>query len=109
MGTGAVLGGIASPGRNGEYRTRNIIIGSAIGGVAGMVTASAIQSSVEEKEKAAFERGKNSSIPVTPGTPPNLSAAKYDAKWIEGKVMGNRFVESHWEWLITEPARWEDR
>ena len=109
MGSGAVLGGIVSPGRNGEFRTRNVLIGSAIGGVAGMITGSAIQGSIEDKEKSAFERGKSSSIPTPPGTVPNLSTAKYDAKWIEGKIMGNRFVESHWEWLITEPAHWEER
>ncbi len=35
--SGAMIGGIADPGRNGEYRTRNIILGSAIGGMAGMI------------------------------------------------------------------------
>ena len=38
-GTGAVLGGIADPGKNGEYRTRNVVVGAALGGMAGMVTA----------------------------------------------------------------------
>lgn len=39
-GAGAVLGGIADPGKNGKYRTRNIVLGSALGGMAGMIAGS---------------------------------------------------------------------
>ena len=31
-GGGAILGGIADPGKNGEYRTRNVVVGAALGG-----------------------------------------------------------------------------
>ena len=107
MGTGAAIGGIVDPGSNGQYRTRNVIIGSALGGVAGLVTGAAIQSSVETQRKEAFEQGKKQAQPATPGERPQLSEPKVEAYWMEGKVSGNRYIEPHWEYQIIEPARWE--
>lgn len=107
MGTGAAIGGIADPGSNGQYRTRNVIIGSALGGVAGLVTGAAIHGSVEDQKKEAFERGKGQGKPAVPGERPELTEPKVEAYWIEGKVSGSRYVEPHWEYQITEPARWE--
>jgi hypothetical protein len=107
MGTGAAIGGIADAGTNGQYRTRNVIIGSALGGVAGLVTGSAIHSSVESQRKEAFEDGKKQGRPSIPGERPELSEPKVEAYWMEGKVSGNRYIDSHWEYQIVEPARWE--
>ena len=41
-GSGALLGGIIDPGKDGEYRTRNVIVGATLGAMAGMVAGSAI-------------------------------------------------------------------
>ena len=38
---------------------------------------------------------------------PDLKDPKVEARWIEDKIMGNRFIEGHYEYLITEPAHWE--
>ena len=46
-GTGAVLGGIVDPGKNGEFRTRNIVIGAALGGMAGMITGAVIHKQMD--------------------------------------------------------------
>ncbi len=109
MGTGAAIGGIADPGANGQYRTRNVIIGSALGGVAGLVTGAAIHSSVESQRKEAFEQGKKQGQPSTPGEKPQLTEPKVEAYWMEGKVSGNRYIDAHWEYQIVEPARWEKK
>ena len=108
-GTGAILGGIADPGKNGEFRTRNVIIGGAVGGMAGMLTGALIHDHTENQKQEAYEKGKQSGQKSAPssGTPPSLSDPRVESKWIEGKVMGNRYIEGHWEYIISEPARWE--
>ena len=38
---------------------------------------------------------------------PDLKDPKVEARWIEDRIFGNRFIEGHYEYLITEPAHWE--
>lgn len=106
-GGGAVLGGIADPGKNGEYRTRNVIVGSALGGMAGMIAGSLVHENTEKQKDEAFKRGQASSG-KKPDSMPSLKTPKVDARWVEGRIIGNRYVEAHWEYLIVEPARWEE-
>jgi hypothetical protein len=113
VGAGGLMGAIADPGANGQYRTRNIIIGSALGGVVGMTTGALIGDGIEDKKKEAFENGrdsaqKSSAAQRPAGSPPELKSAKVEARWIEGKTAGSRYIDGHWEYLITEPARWEE-
>ena len=107
-GTGAVLGGIADPGKDGEYRTRNVIVGSALGGMAGMIAGSVIHENTEKQKDEAFQKGQASAHRKPQGTTPTLKNAKVEAHWIEGRITGSRYVEPHWEYQIVEPARWEE-
>lgn len=109
-GTGAMVGAIADPGVKGQYRTRNILIGAALGGVVGLGTGALIGDANESRSKEAYDEGKKSaqaSSHVT-GSPPELKNAKVEARWIEGKTTGNRYIDGHWEYVIAEPARWGD-
>lgn len=106
-GTGAVLGGIADPGGNGEYRTRNVIVGSALGGMGGLIAGSVIHDEMEFQKKDAFLKGRASAPQVTTGAMPSLKNPKVESQWIEGRVVGNRYIEGHFEYVITEPARWD--
>lgn len=109
-GTGAIVGGIADPGKDGQYRTRNVIIGSAIGGVAGMAAGALIHSSNEDKKRDAYEQGKSDTLKKQQGNAsmPNLKNPKVEAHWMDGKISGNRYIEGHFEYVIVEPARWEE-
>jgi hypothetical protein len=107
-GTGAILGGIADPGRNGEYRTRNVIVGSALGGMAGMITASVIHENTEKQKQEAYKQGKADAAPVDTGEPPKLIPAHWRSEVVETKRVGNRLIPRHVEYIITEPARWDD-
>lgn len=40
---------------------------------------------------------------------PDLKDPKVEARWIEDRIMGNRFIEGHYEYLITEPAHWDKK
>lgn len=106
-GTGAALGGIADPGKDGGYRTRNVIVGSALGGMAGMVTGSVIHESTEKQKQDAFQAGQKTASQSKPSAMPALSNAKVEAHWVEGKVIGNRYIDGHFEYVIVEPARWD--
>lgn len=106
-GTGAVLGGIADPGRNGEYRTRNVIVGATVGGMAGLIAGSLVHREMESQKKEAFLKGRASSPPPQAGTMPSLTTPKVESRWIEGRIVGNRYIEGHFEYIIIEPARWD--
>lgn len=107
-GTGAILGGIADPGKNGKYRTRNVIIGAAAGGIIGSVAGAAIHENTEREKEIAYLKGRESERSKSrTQAMPALQQPKVEAVWVESKVMGNRFVEGHFEYVITEPTRWE--
>ena len=104
---GAAIGGIADPGKNGEYRTRNVVIGATIGTMGGLVAGSLLHDKIKQREAESYAKGR-ASAPQTPlGAMPNLRSPKVESRWIEGRVIGNKYVEGHFEHLILEPTRWD--
>lgn len=107
-GTGAALGGIVDPGKNGQYRTRNVIIGAGVGAIAGGLTGSAIHENNERDKELAYLKGQEAQRKVSKSqSVPALQQPKVEAVWVESKVVGNRYIEGHFEYIITEPTRWE--
>jgi|APGre2960657468_1045069.scaffolds.fasta_scaffold09287_2 hypothetical protein len=107
-GTGAALGGIVDPGKNGQYRTRNVIIGAGIGALAGGLTSAAVHENNERDKELAYLKGQEAQRKSgKTGNPPSLQQPKVEAVWVESKVSGNRYIEGHFEYIITEPTRWE--
>ncbi|MCB9093501.1 MAG: hypothetical protein H6621_00410 [Halobacteriovoraceae bacterium] len=107
-GTGAILGGIIDPSKKGKYRTRNVIIGAGVGALAGGLTSAAIYESNEKDKKIAYLRGKEAQRKsIQSKAPPALQQPKVEAIWVESKIAGNRYIEGHFEYIITEPTRWE--
>lgn len=105
---GAALGGIVDPGKNGEYRTRNVIVGATIGGMTGLIAGSALHDEIKTREADAYAKGR-ASAPRTSGAMPSLRDAKVESRWIEGRVVGNRYIEGHYEHIIIENARWDEQ
>ncbi len=106
-GAGAALGGIADPGKNGKYRTRNVIIGAAAGGIAGTVAGAALHDNTEREKELAFLKGRESKRETRAPEVPALQDPKVEAEWVDTKVQGNRWIEGHYEYVIKEPVRWE--
>ncbi len=105
-GTGAAIGGILS--HDGKYRTRNVIIGAGVGAVAGGFAGNAIHESNEKDKELAYLKGKEAERKSSKAvSPPSLQQPKVEAVWVESKVVGNRYIEGHFEYIITEPTRWE--
>lgn len=107
-GSGAILGGIMDPGKDGEYRTRNVVIGAGLGGMLGMVAGTVAQKELERKRKEGFEAGKAEAPPAEIGDSPTLLPAKWRLEVIPTKRVGNRLIPKHVEYIITEPARWDE-
>ena len=107
-GTGAALGGIIDPGKNGQYRTRNVIIGAGLGAMAGGFTGAAIHESTDRDKELAYLKGREAERKSAKGkSVPALQEPKVEAVWVESKIAGNRYIEGHFEYVITEPTRWE--
>lgn len=107
-GAGAALGGIIDPGKNGEYRTRNVIIGAGLGAMAGGFTAASIHENNERDKELSYLKGKEVERKNSRSqNAPSLQQPKVEAIWVESKVTGNRYIEGHFEYVITEPTRWE--
>lgn len=102
-GMGAAIGGIMDPGRNGKYRTRNVIIGASAGAIAGGFTGSSLFDQKEQEKKIELLKAKRS---APAPTPPELEKPKVEARWVESKISGNRWIEGHYEYVISEPTRW---
>lgn len=104
-GMGATLGGIVAPGKNGKYRTRNVIVGASVGAIAGGFTGMALHEQKEQEKEIALLKTQKEKASRQP-TPPSLEQPKVEAQWVESKIVGNKWVEGHYEYIITEPTRW---
>jgi hypothetical protein len=105
---GAIAGGLADPGKDGEYRTRNVLLGSALGGMAGMTAGTFLHESKEKQKNEAYQKGRASGLKASSGNMPKLKEPKVQARWVESRVVGSRYVEGHFEYQIVEPAHWEE-
>ena len=107
-GVGAIAGGLADPGKDGQYRTRNVIIGTALGGMAGALTGSLVHNEIENQKKEAYLKGQASAPAPKNGAMPSLKNPKVESRWVDAHVVGNKYIEGHFEYTITEPARWDE-
>ena len=107
-GTGALIGHIADPGKNGGYRTRNVILGTAVGAMAGSIAGDLSYKELESQKRDAFLKGKASVPQARDGAMPTLKNPKVESRWVEGRISGNKYIEGHYEYIISEPARWEE-
>ena len=102
------MGGIADPGKHGQYRTRNVIIGAGLGAIAGGFAGQHVYENQEREKEIAYLKGKEAQRKSSDlKSVPALQQPKVEALWVESKVVGNRYVDGHFEYIITEPTRWE--
>jgi phage tail tape-measure protein len=111
---GAGLGALADPGRGGENRFRNVVIGTAIGSGVGAGAGFMLGEHVKDERDAAREDGKRNALKdaqthaaSSSGTTPRLIPARTEAHWVPDQIRGNTFVPGHFEYQIIENARWE--
>lgn len=101
VGTGFAIGG--------ENRTRNVIVGGALGGLLGAGTGYAAHELVEKSEKDAYEKGKKDAQKAGYGSgngKPVLIPPRIESRFVDDQVRGTTFIPAHVEYQIVEPARW---
>lgn len=112
---GAAVGAMADPGKNGQYRVRNIVVGSAVGVGVGAATGFLLGRQVQDEREKAKKEGeeKAKSAPIRgydpneiPGSP-TLIPPKTEAFWVPDQTRGTTFVPGHFEYKIVAPARWQ--
>jgi hypothetical protein len=108
---GAGVGLLASPGRNGQNRARNVIVGGALGGLLGAGTGYVANELSDKSNKEAYDKGKQDAQKGTGNYAPAsgkpvLIPPRVESRFIDDQVRGNTFVPAHVEYQIVEPARW---
>jgi hypothetical protein len=117
-GYGAAVGGVAGsliPGGSNS-KPKNILIGSATGATLGALSGALIHKNMEDREREAFQNGKNSGGNGSHGTLVSSSrgsisrryiAPKIERRWVDDEIRGNILVEGHYEQVVVEEGRWE--
>jgi len=112
-GAGAGVGLLAPPGRRGQNRARNVIIGSALGGLLGVGAGVLTQSLEENAQKDGYQKGiqdskRDEDVQPSNGHNPVLIPPRIQSRFVDDQVRGNTFIPAHLEFQITEPARWKN-
>lgn len=122
VGAGAALGGlagagvgaIANPGKKGENRFRNVVVGTAVGAAVGAGAGYLADRYVQNERDEAEAKGRAEANKENAGPPasaafgsPQLVPAKTEARWVPDQIRGSIFVPGHFEYVIIEGARWE--
>lgn len=112
--TGAGAGALADPGRHGANRLRNVVIGTAVGAAVGAGAGYAADRYVQGEREAAAKNVKDQAArdadthaAAGAGLEPKLLPARTEARWMPDQVRGQTFIPGHFEYVITEGARWE--
>lgn len=110
---GAGIGALVDPGPKGHGRIKNAYVGAAAGAVLGGAAGYLIHDAAEAKTSLAFEKGRSEGLLKASqnsesGSPPNLVPAKVEVRFVDDQVKGNVFVPAHFEYVILEPARWNN-
>ena len=111
---GAGVGALADPGNSGNNRIRNVLIGTAVGGVVGAGAGYATNQLVKNEKDESYQKGKadtqkdlSDHIASSGNNTPKLLPPRTEAKWIPDQVRGATFIPGHLEYIILESARWE--
>ena len=110
-GLGAGIGAMVDPGPKGAGRIRNVFIGATAGSLLGGATGYLAHESIEQREKDAFEKGKDDGKKAAAESmgndgQPTLLPARVEPKFVDDQIRGNVFIPKHFEYRIVEPARW---
>jgi len=113
---GATVGAIAYGGVNGRHRSRNIVMGSLVGGALGMLTGHLIHDNKNEKvmnsnrteNEEMFRSWVNEyKIGNISDDDPSLTKPEIEKIWIPETVRGKIYSQGHWQWRIKRGTSWK--
>lgn len=109
---GTSLGLLASSNEPPSRRTQGPLIGAAVGGLLGGLIGYQSYKEKQKKDAAAQARLNSSGLEMfgnaaSTGNRPTLKPAQIKVRYVEDQIKDGTFVPAHFEYEISEPARWE--
>jgi len=100
-------GGFSNPGKEHEYRKRNIISSSAHGRL-GRLNAGGLIQIETQLQKAETYQDENKSV-LTPDSPTvrSLKESKAELRWAQCKEQENRYIEDFFEHHFVKQIHWD--
>ena len=110
LGAGAVgsFGGLATSNYDRHFQAKTVILSSALGGLIGMGVASVIyeQSKNNEAKRKTVPTYEKMMIDPMMKNKPDLIKPRIETRWVEGRIVGDKYIEGHFEYIIVEPTHW---
>ncbi|MBF0363832.1 MAG: hypothetical protein HQK49_22620 [Oligoflexia bacterium] len=118
--TGAVSGAVITPGIVKQNKKDALVIGAlvgaALGGVAGYFTHKKLDERDEKIRKDTIFNLENFGYHPTIAIPnnkdkdaPPVMNPKVEKIWIEPRIEGHKYISGHYQWVITDEARWGNK
>ncbi len=109
---GGSIGSLASQGGEPRDRTNGLLIGAAAGGALGALIGNETHKEREKKELLASGAFGAANMEMfgsgsEKDKRPKLRPAQVRVRYVEDQVKDGVFVPAHFEYEISEPARWE--
>lgn len=109
---GGTIGVLASQHADPGDRTTGVLLGVGLGGVLGGLIGHEAHKEQEKKDALRGINGNSSGVEIFGGggandKRPSLRPAQVKVRYVEDAVKDGTFVPAHFEYEISEPARWE--
>lgn len=111
--TGAAIGGVAGGAiGNGQGRGKHRNVTTRNGLLIGAVLGGTIAYLAHKNKKIKVKTNKTPNVKLSKKKVeenyPKLTRPKVKKVWIKDKVIGNRFIKGHWEFIIEENSQWNN-
>lgn len=109
---GASLGILASQHDSPTQRTQGALIGAGIGGLLGALIGNESYKSQAKKDEAKALSADATRLEMFGAASektkrPTLKPAQVKVRYVEDQIKDGTFIPAHFEYEISEPAKWE--
>lgn len=109
---GASLGILANQNESSTQRTQGALVGAGIGGLLGSLIGHESYKSQAKKDEAKALSADAARLEIFGGTNektkrPTLKPALVKVRYVEDQIKDGTFIPAHFEYEISEPAKWE--
>lgn len=110
---GAGVGVLAGQGSSPGMRTQSAIIGLGIGGLLGVLIGHESYKPEAKKDDAQGFDANAAHLEMFGAAPnndkrPTLKPAQVKVHYVEDQIKDGTFIPAHFEYLISDPAHWEN-
>lgn len=110
VGAGAMgsLGNLATSHKDSHTQVKAVILSSALGGLVGMGIANVIHKNEKSRGTSGktFTRHREIKSDSRTKNLPDLTKPRIETRWIPGRIVNDKYIEGHFEYIIVEPTHW---